>query len=282
MDQIHGRIAVNLDWVLPEPLRKNPFLEVTLDLDRFAPLIPLIPTPEGWDIGAFTIEMVKANPELGKELLPALRQLPDDCWVKDRIFALCGEEQDLESLILMINSGFDHTAGYAAIEMLQRLGNSPLRELFNGALENSLGEESLSREVEGVDPEFQQIAGERVAWDRWPLLEAAWNARLLAAPALMRLAASPTLPYGIREEALCLLWKREGSLEGYESELASILNKMEVPNANRRPKLYQLWLALIDELPEYSVSEAVVARLEQAAAGPPGPFQRLFRWLFRA
>jgi hypothetical protein len=225
--------------------------------------------------------MVKANPELGKELLSAIRQLPDDCWVKARLFALCGEEQDLGWTIRMINSGFDHIAGYAAIEMLQRFGNSPLRELFEGALENSLGEESLSREVAGVDPEFLQIARERVAWERWPLLEAAWDARLLAAPALMRLAASPTLPEEIRGRAVYFMLCRRGCLTGYEAELASILNKMEVPKAARL-KLYQLWLALIDELPEGSVPEAVVARLEQAAAGPPGPFQRLFRWLSRA
>jgi hypothetical protein len=264
-------LQIRLDWVLPESLQENPFLIVNLDIARFAALVPLI--PKDWDLGEFFVAMVRYNPSIGAQLLPAFRRLPDDCWVKDQILALCGEEVDLQWAIHRIDPVFDHGSAEAAIEMFSRGIAPQLRENFEEALLAALGETSLSREVAGVDPEFLPEALERVAGERWETIEKAWAAQLLSPTALVRLATYPHVRVWERQLALCRVSWRPESLKGHEQAIGSILSGVG-EEVWRSPRLCQSFLSLADKLPNGSVSNAVIERLEW---GTKSPLQKL--WL---
>jgi hypothetical protein len=264
-------LQIRLDWVLPESLRENPFLRIELDLARFAALVPLI--PKDWDIGEFFIEMVRANPSVGAQLLPAFRQLPDDCWVKYQLLARCGEEYDLRSAISRIDPVFDHGSAEAAIELLSRGVAPQLRENFEEALLAALGEVSLSREVEGVESEFLPEARERVAGERWETIERAWAAQLLSPTALVQLATYPHIRVWERQVALCRLSWRPESLSGHEQPISTILSGIG-EEIWASPSLCHSFLSLADKLPPGMVSKAVIDRLDW---GTKSRLQRL--WL---
>jgi hypothetical protein len=254
-------LQISLDWVLPESLRENPCLRIELDLARFAALVPLI--PKDWVIGEFFIEMVRANPSVGAQLLPTFRDLPDDCWVKYRLLSHCGEEYDLRSAISRIDPVFDHGAANAAIEMLSKGVGQNLRENFEEALLAALGEVSLSREVEGVVLEFLPEAQMREASARWSSVEKAWDAELLSPTALVRLATYPHIRVWERQLALCRVSWRPESLKGHEQAIGSILSALG-EEVWRSPRLCQSFLSLAVKLPNESVDEAIIDRLDWA------------------
>jgi len=260
----------SFDEILPRGLQGLKFISLKVDLAEFTELVPLI--PNNWDLGEFTIKLVKKNPELGRDLLPRFRELPDSSWAKAQILAVCGEEEDLRWAVGRIISDSDYAAAYAAIDMLSRGIAPQLRENFEEALLAALGEESLSFEVEGIDPEFLPEARERVAWERRPWVVEAWEAKVFSATGLVRIASYTHLPVRIRGEALLHLLDREENGPDVAS-IASILSGMEVPSDGW---LCERFLALIEVLPPGSVSTEVINRLEWEIASPLQRFLHRF------
>jgi hypothetical protein len=257
------------DWFLPMGLRGLKFISLKVDLAEFTKLVPQI--PNNWDLAEFTIKLVKKNPELGRDLLPRFRELPDSSSAKAKILAVCGEEEDLRWAVGRIISDSDYAAAYAAIDMLSRGIAPQLRENFEETLLAALGEESLSLEVEGVEPEFLPEARERVAWERWPWVVDAWEAKLFSPTGLVRLASHAHLPVRIRGEALSRFLNREENGADVAS-IASILSGMKAPSDEW---LCQRFLALIEVLPPGS-SEAVKDRFEWGTASPLQRFLQRF------
>jgi hypothetical protein len=250
----------SFDEILPRGLQGLKFISLKVDLAEFTKLVPQI--SNNWDLGEFTIKLVKKNPDLGRDLLPLFRELPDSSWAKAQILTVCGEEEDLRWAVGRIISDSDHAAAYAAIAMLSR-GIAPnLRENFEEALLAALGEESLSLEVEGVNSEFLPEARERVAWERWDWVVDAWEAKVFSATGLVRLASFPHLPVRIRGKALSRFLDREENGADVAS-IASILNKMKAPSDEW---LCQRFLALIEVLPPGSIPTEVINGLEWESA----------------
>jgi hypothetical protein len=259
------------DEFLPRGLRGLNFISLSVDPEGLAKLVPQI--PNNWDLGEFTIKLVKKNPELGRDLLPRFRELPDSSWAKARILPVCGEEEDLHWAVGRIISDSDYAAVYAAIDMLSRGVAPQLREHFEEALLAALGEESLSLEVEGVDPKFLPEARERVAWERWPWAVDAWEAKLFSATGLVRIASFPHLPVRIRGEALSRFFLNREENGADVASIVPILNEMKAPSDGW---LCQRFLALIEVLPPGSVSNEVIDRLDWEKASPLQRFLHRF------
>jgi len=265
-----------LDFLLPPPLQGRELIIGQLNAEALEALVPEITT--NWDSAEFIIQAVKENPELGKQLLPQIRDiLPDDSWQKAKLLGLCGEEEDLRRAINLIASNFHHDATYAAMGMLSRGVGKNLQNEFEESLLNALDNDVLSNssEVKGVDELYRHNALERVAGDRWEVVEKAWEAKLISANGLVRLASYPHLPESIRSRALLLFLGREKT-EAEINSIVPILNNMATPTESR--KLCLLFLAVMDELPTESIKEDVKNGLE---LGCLSPLERAFKSLLR-
>jgi hypothetical protein len=262
-----------LDFLLPEHLRGRELIIGRLNAEALEALVPEITT--NWDLAEFIIQAVKENPELGSQLLPEFRRLPNECPRKASLLGLCGEERELRwaiDLIASHASNFHYDAAHAAMGMLSRGVGQHLQTDFEESLLEALGNDALSNssEVKGVDEPYRHISLERVAGDRWEVVERAWEAELISANGLVRLAGYTHLPVWIRAEALVHL------NELNPDSIAPILEKMEAPSDK---ELCEKLLALIEKLPPDSVSNAVIERLEW---GTKPPLQRFLLRFHRA
>ena len=218
---------------------------------------------------------MQENPELGKQLLPEFRKLPNECPRKASLLGLCGEEEELRWAIDLIAShapNFHYYAAHAAMGMLSRGVGQHLQTHFEESLLKALDIDVLSNssEVTGLDEPYRHIALERVAGDRWEVVEKAWEAELISANGLFRLASYPHLPECIRSRALLLFLGREKT-EAEINSIAPILNNMKKPNSRN---LCLLFLAAIDELPTESIEKDVKNGLE---LGCLSPFERALK-----
>lgn len=265
---------LDLSFLLPPRLQGIVGITGQVNDEDLEALVSEIKT--NWDSAEFIIQAVKENPELGKQLLPQIRDiLPDDSWQKAKLLGLCGEEEDLKEAITLIPGDFHYYAAHAAMGMLSRGVGQNLQTDFEESLLNALDNDVLSNssEVTGVDQRYCHIALERVAGDRWEVVEKAWEAKLISANGLVRLASYPHLPESIRSRALLLFLGREKT-EAEINSIVPILNNMATPTESR--KLCLLFLAVMDELPTESIKEDVKNGLE---LGCLSPLERAFKRL---
>jgi hypothetical protein len=249
---------LDLSFLLPSRLQGIVGITGQVNYEDLETLVSEITT--NWDSAEFIIQAVKENPELGKQLLPQIRDiLPDDSWQKAKLLGLCGEEEDLRRAINLIASDFHHDAAHAAMGMLSRGVGQNLQNEFEESLLKALDNVVLSNssEVTGVDKRYRHNALERVAGDRWEVVEKAWEAELISDSSLLRLAAYTHLPVWIRAEAVVHL------NELNPDSIAPILERMEAPSDK---KLCEKLLALIEKLPPDSVSKVVITCLEWESA----------------